>query len=443
MVKISWDLKTFLKNGIYIVNNMMDNNYFLKKMNEYEKIKSDLIFNMKKIDDLNFKKINNKDFLTISKEFHKNYYNWWGFSQVSELITHTAEHILKKAVSKEDMIKITNPTKKSYTTIEEENIYKIASKIKKDKNASKIFQNDSNIDLIKKIPNIYKLIQEHQKKFFWTQNNFYETKILSINYYISELKELINKNIDTSLLLKKNNKRFEELKKNRKETLKNLHLHEKYFSLTKLIDYFGDYQDKRKAINLKSHYYLNSLIDELSRRTGISKNLLHSCTPYEFEKILNGNFDISNLSDRQNHCTLIFDNNYREILTKNNSIKKEIEIFGKKNKSRISEFEGMRSQGGKITGKITKILDPRNSKNFKKGDILVTTMTSPDFVTLMKKAAAIVTDEGGITCHAAVISRELGIPCVIGTRIATDVLDNGDLVEVNANHGIIKILEKN
>jgi pyruvate,water dikinase len=103
----------------------------------------------------------------------------------------------------------------------------------------------------------------------------------------------------------------------------------------------------------------------------------------------------------------------------------------------------MRSQGGKITGKITKILDPRNSKNFKKGDILVTTMTSPDFVTLMKKAAAIVTDEGGITCHAAVISRELGIPCVIGTRIATDVLDNGDLVEVNANHGIIKILEKN
>ena len=65
-------------------------------------------------------------------------------------------------------------------------------------------------------------------------------------------------------------------------------------------------------------------------------------------------------------------------------------------------------------------------------------MTTPDFVPAMGKAAAIVTDEGGITCHAAIISRELGIPCIVGTRIATKVLRDDDYVEVNANHGIIK-----
>ena len=59
----------------------------------------------------------------------------------------------------------------------------------------------------------------------------------------------------------------------------------------------------------------------------------------------------------------------------------------------------------------------------------------------MKKASAIVTDEGGVTCHAAIVSRELKIPCIIGTKIATKVLKDGQLVEVNANHGWVKIIK--
>lgn len=58
----------------------------------------------------------------------------------------------------------------------------------------------------------------------------------------------------------------------------------------------------------------------------------------------------------------------------------------------------------------------------------------------MKKAVAIVTDEGGITCHAAIVSRELGIPCVVGTKIATRVFKDGDLLEVRANHGLVRKL---
>ena len=69
-------------------------------------------------------------------------------------------------------------------------------------------------------------------------------------------------------------------------------------------------------------------------------------------------------------------------------------------------------------------------------------MTMPDFVMAMKKAAAIVTDEGGITCHAAIISREFKKPCIVGTRIASDILQNGDLIEVDANKGLVKILKR-
>lgn len=78
----------------------------------------------------------------------------------------------------------------------------------------------------------------------------------------------------------------------------------------------------------------------------------------------------------------------------------------------------------------------------KEGNILVAMATNPTFVPVMRKAGAIVTDMGGLTCHAAIVSREWGIPCVVGTKIATKVLKDGDLVEVDANKGIVKIIKK-
>jgi pyruvate,water dikinase len=109
---------------------------------------------------------------------------------------------------------------------------------------------------------------------------------------------------------------------------------------------------------------------------------------------------------------------------------------------KISQIKGVIAYPGKVKGKTQLILDSKNLSKFKKGNILVTKMTNPEFILAIKKAKAIVTDEGGIGCHAAVISREFKIPCIIGTKIATKVLKNGDLVELDANKGIVRILKK-
>ena len=97
---------------------------------------------------------------------------------------------------------------------------------------------------------------------------------------------------------------------------------------------------------------------------------------------------------------------------------------------------------GKATGKVRIIIRPGDMHKMSKGDILVSIATDPDIVSAMKKAAAIVTEQGGVTSHAAIVSRELNIPCVIGTKIATKVLKDGDLIEVDASKGIIKILKR-
>ena len=107
-----------------------------------------------------------------------------------------------------------------------------------------------------------------------------------------------------------------------------------------------------------------------------------------------------------------------------------------------NEISGQIGNKGFARGIARIVLDINKSDHFKRGDILVAGMTRPEYVPLMKKAAAIVTDEGGITCHAAIVSRELGKPCIIGAKIATKVLKDGDLVEVDAEKGVVKVIKK-
>lgn len=103
---------------------------------------------------------------------------------------------------------------------------------------------------------------------------------------------------------------------------------------------------------------------------------------------------------------------------------------------------GKTAMSGKAAGVVWVVHDPQRAENFAEGDILVTSMTRPEFIPLMKKAGAVVTDEGGITCHAAIVSRELKVPCIIGTKVATQVLNNGDMVKVDADKGVVHIVSK-
>jgi phosphoenolpyruvate synthase/pyruvate phosphate dikinase len=95
---------------------------------------------------------------------------------------------------------------------------------------------------------------------------------------------------------------------------------------------------------------------------------------------------------------------------------------------------------GIVRGAVRLILSPEDKNSIKNGEIIVAPMTTVDFLPFMKKALAFITDEGGITSHAAIVAREMKKPCIIGTKIATTVLKNGDTVEVDANAGTIRIL---
>lgn len=192
-------------------------------------------------------------------------------------------------------------------------------------------------------------------------------------------------------------------------------------------------------------YYWRQLISKLLEKHDLDKGFCNFVRFSELNKMINSQtlVDIEELKTRKKGYILYQNNlmvakDFPEFLNENNFIYNDLNL-----KKDISIFKGqIASPGAIIRGQVQIILNINEVNIFKKGNILVTSMTVPDFLPAMKKARAIVTDEGGITCHAAIVSRELRIPCIIGTKIATKVLLDGDVVEVDAGKGVVKIIKR-
>jgi len=104
------------------------------------------------------------------------------------------------------------------------------------------------------------------------------------------------------------------------------------------------------------------------------------------------------------------------------------------------QLSGQTAYKGKVSGRVRIILDPTKAYDFNEGEILVTGMTRPEYLSIVEKSAGFITDAGGILSHAAITARELKKPCVIGTEVATKILKDGDLVEIDADNAVITIL---
>lgn len=107
----------------------------------------------------------------------------------------------------------------------------------------------------------------------------------------------------------------------------------------------------------------------------------------------------------------------------------------------LTEVHGKCAFPGVVQGKVCIINAVDDMKKFQEGNVIVSINTNPTLMPVLERCRAIVTDEGGLICHAAIIARELKKPCIIGTKIATKMFKDGDMIEVNANEDTIKRIQ--
>lgn len=293
-------------------------------------------------------------------------------------------------------------------------------------------------ELQKENPSIYRLVVEHQKNFFWIQNNYKYTEPIQLTVFFE------NARIESKRTIEEIEKEIfallhqEKMLKQKREEL-NLKLDPDSQKLLHWISLIGYWHDQRKRATLIACHYLNLFLHKTSEKTGIKFEILQFTTPSELLDLLDGkSVPIEEWRQRMKGCVQIGNKDQR-FWTLSGSVYEQLRerLMPKANLENIQSLQGITACAGEAKGIARVVKKP--SDPFNEGEILVTSMTRPEFVPLMKKARGIVTNEGGITSHAAIISRELNIPCIIGTRIATQVIKDGTLIELRTNHGIVRI----
>ena len=187
--------------------------------------------------------------------------------------------------------------------------------------------------------------------------------------------------------------------------------------------------------------FARRIAEEVARRAELDINYSRFISSDQIKNYLKKGIapDQKTLSVRREYFIVtnegILSENLEDYLKRHNYSLRKIDVSG------IDTIKGNTAYPGIVRGVIKIILNKDMFGKLNDGEILVTGMTTPDFLPVMKKSAGFITDEGGITCHAAIIARELKKPCIIGTKIATKVLKDGDLVEVDAEQGIVKIIK--
>ena len=199
-------------------------------------------------------------------------------------------------------------------------------------------------------------------------------------------------------------------------------------------------RDYRDMIRQKLNLELRKFYHEVGVRLGLSIDQVAILTNDEIVEHLSKNkqFDKEIIRQRERSFLLIQKGEKVEIYSGKEAMNKATIELDTPNLEDHKEILGSVGSKGLSQGKVRVIYTNKDLDKIEDGDVMVATMTRQDFVPYLRKCKALVTDEGSITCHAAIIARELKIPCVVRTKIATQILKDGDMIEVDANKGMVK-----
>jgi len=420
----------------------------------YEASNELLKLNLKKFSDAELYKIY-KDYYDIYSELHC--YHWIQtildfdeniFSKY--LMNYLQEKINKTSYSLGDVFSVlTTPTEEAKPAEEYRGLLEILQAINRRPPLKKYLANTETRIIVQELAardkEIAAKINQHARDYGFLGYNTVGPAWDSA-YFIDILSSLVRQGTDPAKLLKDLEENRQKITLRQQQIVKDLKidsLHQHVFQFARDLVFT---KGTRKDSMFHSYAISENLFREIGVRFYLSVRQVRFLNPHEFKDLMiNKNFPTAILNERHKFSLHYSTGPYEkdlyltgqaaaEKIAQLNIIKEEIKD--------LKILSGDCASPGRVRGEVKIINVPKDMVKMKAGDILVSIATTPDLVPAIKKAAAIITDVGGITCHAAIISRELGIPCVVGAKFATKILRDGDLVDVNATHGKVDIIKK-
>ncbi len=375
-----------------------------------------------------------------------------GFALGTDFLIQKELTILLKSKGLEQQISryfsvLTAPVHHSFINEAEVALLRVAFRIEKIPALAKSFRRlpiKSLQRVVRRYPTILKLLEKQEREYFWSKNNYVHNNYLDVNKWVGELKAVFKSGINVGQQISQIVNTPKHSLQEKELLMKRLNPSKKIRVLLEISEDFTFWQDNRKKMTYWSTHYGSIILKEIGRRFGFTLHEMKYLAPPEVDSLFAKKPFVTPKEARARWRKCLWlqmgKDKYEVITSDARGMFRK--IFEKKSLQAVNDFRGLSANRGVARGPARIIKSSTETKNVKTGDVLVAVMTRPDYIMGMKKAAAIVTNEGGVTCHAAIVARELNIPCVIGTKIATEVLHDGDIVEVNGNHGVVTVIER-
>ena len=410
--------------GKFFVKKMKDDKSYVDYVTEkFDEVYKTETAYLDKVHVRELDKLDDKELFDVFRELRKQFRSTWTygliFEPLNEILPRELEQRLEKyGCSRQEILTMLEIPEKSFMQQEKAELLKILL--------------DKKDDL---------KITDHRKKYYWILTGHAGKIEINNSFFIKKMDELSESGMDLKEELRKLKEHRKIALDAKKKITKKYVFDDELLNLVYVVDKYGPSHNKRKEIFMKGVYVIECLLEEIGRRFGYSLEKMVLLDPDEVISLEDGKkFGNELFEERSGLVVIMVTPDSYEVIVGKKAEEMEKEDLGEDYED-IKELKGMGASHGKVKGRVKVIYSFADIKKMKKDDVLVSGMTKPEWVTAMKKALAIVTDEGGITCHAAIISRELRIPCVIGTRIGSKVLHDGDLVEVDANKGVVRKLK--
>ena len=391
-----------------------DRKYYVKLKSRYGRDWREATFLFKKIDTLDLSTLAFKELSQLAQKASRAIALAVGIGHMIEPYAIAGDQRIRREVQKyvKDLalanrifLSLTTPKTRSFASRAEESIGRLAEK--------------------KRIEDVE--IKSYIQKFFWIQNSYSGRQKLSVR----DVRHMVDDYQKQSRSEKKTLRASIEIKSYRLPLFLLFEL--------KTLSFLSIWLDERKKNILIAIDYLDRVLEIIARKTDVPITLLRYLTPRELDQ--DPKMMQSILIKRRHGAVFLQTKNRIEIGFGKDFVRLE-KYLNKEKNVHETELKGTSASLGKVIGRVRVCSTPASIQKVKTGDILVASMTRPEYLPAMRRAAAFVTDEGGITCHAAIVAREMGKPCVIGTRFATRFLKDNDIVEVKGNHGVVVVLKR-
>ncbi|MDO8559427.1 MAG: PEP-utilizing enzyme [bacterium] len=292
--------------------------------------------------------------------------------------------------------------------------------------------------LARRFPAIWRSIAAHVRRYAWVPY-VYEGPAADPAYVVRLLKDSVMSGVDPVAQVRRLRSEQRSIAARQRALQRRLRLDRYAAAIVQLCRDAVFHKAYRRELQSWSYYNVEPLLCEIARRIGLSLAQVRMLLPAEVGRALvGGSLEASALTRRVEHVVYGWEGARRFCSTGSAAQRFMRQVKLEPVAKRSRHVTGTVACTGKAVGVVRVVNAPRDMVKMRPGDILVSRATSPNLMPAIRKASAIVTDEGGLTCHAAIVSRELGIPCVVGTKVATSVFRDGDRVEVDTERGVVR-----